>query len=409
MAKRNETPESELNLLDDEGKEHTRYVGHLAEFPAFHFGKRLSGDKHTDIEFRDTIKGPSGEQVTRHWVTHPSRFGLGGATTQAMLFDLNQMWRRDAFQSRRIEFGSLNSLYQIRHPGKYPSKKDYDRMVRDMRILCGTSFDCENAFWDPEVKQYQNMYEWHFFTAWSGQKNYHKAQIPLEFGFIEVSDTLFRIAKNKGLFVTGFDSLFFHKLKPLEQRIALYLSKMFVSQTVHRRSLDMLYAALPIEVKPSDDKRTMDHRLRRARQTLKEALQGLIDKDYPNLKYFEIAKNREGTWMATFHRRARVRQDRLLTPQGVDGLDLEQLQLVEDIELLTGDKGSTRLWANAIRALGINAMRMAYSELKGSMTEQGRKKKILKPAAVLTAEIQKIARERGIRMFRETHDDLKRR
>ena len=40
----------------------------------------------------------------------------------------------------------------------------------------------------------------------------------------------------------------FRRLKPLEQRLAVYLAKMFVSQSTHRRYVDELAAALPIQV-----------------------------------------------------------------------------------------------------------------------------------------------------------------
>ena len=86
----------------------TRYDHSLAEFPAFRFGKRRSGSEAL-IRFTDTIAvpGSSQERLERSWTVYPSaRWGYGGATTQALLFDLHQIWKADGFRGTRIHFGT---------------------------------------------------------------------------------------------------------------------------------------------------------------------------------------------------------------------------------------------------------------------------------------------------------------
>ena len=119
------------------------------------------------------------------------------------------------------------------------------------------------------------MRAWHLFTGWyeATRARADDPQEELPFGFVELSETIAKIAQERGFFVTGFDSEFFHRLGPVEQRLALYLSKMFVSQEIHRRREAELYRALPIEAS----------RLTKRRQTLRHAAQGLLDKGYPNL------------------------------------------------------------------------------------------------------------------------------
>ena len=92
------------------------------------------------------------------------------------------------------------------------------------------------------------MRAWHLFTGWyeATRARADDPQEELPFSFVELSETFAKIAQERGFFVTGFDSEFFHRLGPVEQRLALYLSKMFVSQEVHRRHEAELYHALPI-------------------------------------------------------------------------------------------------------------------------------------------------------------------
>ena len=264
---------------------HARYDHSLAEFPAFRFGRRRRSGPDELIHFSDTIAAPNSahQRLVREWTVYPSaRWGYGGATTQALLFDLHQIWKTQGFRGTRIYFGTLRNLYQCQHRGKNPSMLDYTRLRRDLDILCGYEFDCVNAFWDPVSRTYGDMRAWHLFTGWyeATRARPDDPQQELPFGFVELSETFAKIAQARGFFVTGFDSELFHSLRPVEQRLALYLSKMFVSQEFHRRHEADLYHALPIEAA----------RLTKRRQTLREAAQGLKDKGYPNLAEFRFEK-----------------------------------------------------------------------------------------------------------------------
>ena len=220
---------------------HARYDHSLAEFPAFRFGKRRRRPEEL-IRFSDTIAGPgpNQERFERQWTVYPSaKWGYGGATTQALLFDLHQIWKDQGFRGTRIHFGSLRTLYQCQHPGKNPSMLDYGRLRRDLDILCGYEFDCVNAFWDPLSRSYGTMRAWHLFSGWYEARRTRSGdpQEELPFGFIELSDTFAKIAQERGFFVTGFTPQLFHGLRPVEQRLALYLSKVFLITTQAKRNL----------------------------------------------------------------------------------------------------------------------------------------------------------------------------
>ena len=380
---------------------HARYDHNLAEFPAFRFGKRRHSGTSELIHFTDTIAAPNSAQrrLTREWTVFPSaKWGYGGATTQALLFDLHQIWKTQGFRGTRIYFGTLRYLYQCQHPGKNPSTLDYTRMRRDLDILCGYEFDCVNAFWDPVSRTYGNMRAWHLFTGWyeATRARADDPQDELPFGFVELSETFAKIAQERGFFVTGFDSAFFHRMRPVEQRLVLYLSKMFVSQELHRRHESELYSALPIEAV----------RLTKRRQTLREAVHGLVDKGYPNLAAFSLDKAaRTDGLVATFRRRQKVEQDQPVRHLTLNRLPETLRSLVEDIVEETGDPDSIPMWVRAVRGLGEHAVRYALADLRSEQLQRAAGSDaaaIRKPGAWLTTKLMAIAEERGILITRHT-------
>jgi len=376
---------------DEGGADHARYDHSLAEFPAFRFGKRRRQSDDL-IRFADSISGPRGQRLERSWTVFPSaKWGYGGATTQALLFDLHQIWKDQGFRGGRIYFGTLRKLYRRQHPGKNPAPLDYARLRRDLDILCGYEFDCDNAFWDPVSRTYGNMRAWHLFTGWYEARRARSGDLQeeLPFGFIEVSDTFARVAQERGFFVTGFDSAFFHGLRPVEQRLALYLSKMFASQQVHRRFEDDIYGALPIEGAAANKRR----------QTLREAADGLIQKGFPNLARFDLQRSpKTGRWLASFYRAGKVAQEAPVRAPSMDRIPEQIRPLVEDIVAQTDDPGSIPMWVRAIRGLGEEAVRFALADLRAEQLQRraGSEGSIKNPGAWLTTKLMAMAKERGI-------------
>ena len=88
-------------------------------------------------------------------------------------------------------------------------------------------------------------------------------------------------------------------MKPLEQRLAVYLAKKFVSQKFHRRFVTDLAKALPVEAAAETD----------VRKAIKAAAHGLLGKGYPLLEAFRFEKGVGGRWLAAFDRKAAPKQD----------------------------------------------------------------------------------------------------
>ena len=249
-----------------------RYDFDLAEFPLFRFHTRAPRRSAREpLVYVDTITGRDGESVRREWRAFPGPFGFGGPSTQRLLFELFQIYVEQGRRGDVIRFGSLRSLL-MRSGSRNPSSRDYARARRDIDILRGYDFHCRNAFWDREKRRYVDMH-WRLFGAVYYLKREAEGD-DSSAGFIEVSPVLQQIAQTRGFFPLGFDRALYHRLRPLEQRLAVYLAKKFVSQAIHRRFVDDLARALPIEAS----------RPRDVRSILKEAGEGLLEKRLPLLR-----------------------------------------------------------------------------------------------------------------------------
>ena len=165
---------------------------------------------------------------------------------------------------------------------------------------------------------------------------------------------------------------------------------MFVSQELHRRHEVELYDSLPIEAV----------RVTKRRQTLREAVQGLVRKGYSNLASFslESAARTDGL-VATFRRREKIEQGQPMGLPALNGLPETVRLLVEDIVAATGDPGSIPMWTRAIRGLGEQAVRYALADLRSEQHQRsapGDDGAIKNAGAWLTTRLLALAKERGI-------------
>lgn len=362
----------------------SRFDFDLAEFPLFRFHKPgLSKHGREPLEYSDTITGSDRSKVTRLWKVYPGAFGFGGASTQELLFDLLQLYAEQGARGSQVQFGTLRSLF-LRRGKRNPSKRDYDRMRRDIDILRGYDFHCTNAFWDHKRQAYVDM-KWRLFESVFFFKP-HPTDIDKElpFGFIEVSSVLQEIAKSRGFFALGFSSAWFFGLKPMEQRLALYLSKKFVSQQLHRRFVADLAKALPIEAKTDFDERA----------TLKSAAEGLLKKGLPCLAGFRFEKSMKGSWLAVFERRQAPKQD--YHTQQLAGVVLsEELEyLLGKITEAVGNDSDQNWWLHCAKRLGRGGIERGLGMLK----EAKHSGNVRNPGGMLTSFLKDIAEDQGISM-----------
>jgi hypothetical protein len=356
-----------------------RYDFDLAEFPLFHFYKnRLEAHDRAPLVYSDTITGKDGQPVTREWKAYAGPFGFGGSSTHVLLFDLLQLYVEQGCRGSQIQFGSLRALLQ-RRGTRNPSKSDYDRIRRDINILRGYDFHCKNAFWDRQKQAYVDM-NWRLFgSVFYFKESPVDGESQLPFGFIEISPVLQQIARTRGFFTLGFDSGVFYTLKPLEQRLAIYLAKKFTSQKLHRRYVVDLAKALPIEAaRPRD-----------TRRILKLAAQGLLDKRLPILHSFALEKNAVGRWLAVFHRRAAPQQHAPFPRYAAEELTPGLSALVERVVDATGNGDDRLWWTQCVKRLGQGGVDRALGQLK----EARQLGSVRNPSALLTKIFKDLASE----------------
>jgi hypothetical protein len=355
-----------------------RFDADLAEFPLFRFSRGREGAPHgPPLTYADTITGRDGRPVRREWAVYPGPFGFGGATTQVLLFDLVQLYAEQGGRGSQIQFGTLRSLF-MRRGERNPSRKDYDRMRRDLDVLRGYDFHCKNAFWDRRRQAYVDM-NWRLFGSVFYFRDKRAGELP--FGFIEVSPALQQVARERGFFSLGFPRQRFYALKPLEQRLALYLAKKFASQQVHRRFAEDLARALPVEAaRPRD-----------ARAALKAAAEGLLAHGMPFLLSFRFEPSRDGRWLAVFTRREAPRRARP-APPAAEPLEEAVAAQVERIIEATGCAGDRAWWSQCVRRLGAGPVDRGLGQLR----EARQSVHVRNPGGLLTKIFKDLAAEAGI-------------
>lgn len=350
----------DAKLIDssDFDSEVGRYDFDLAEFPMFRYAKETRATPTREpLTYSDMILGRDGAQVSREWKVFPGPFGFGGQTTQRVLYELLQLYIEQGCRGSQIQFGTPRALLlRMWREDRHPSTKDYTRLRRDLDILRGYDFHCRNAFWDRKRQAYVDM-NWRLFgdVCYFKPRSISFDQEELPFGFIEASRVLQQIARTRGFFCLGFNSDLFHALKPLEQRLALYLSKKFMSQSLHRRYVYDLARALPIEASDPKD----------VRKVIARAAQGLLQKRVPTLKGFAFEKSaRNGEWLVVFRRDVKPKQTYRMPRHAVLSLDPEIAVLVDDIVREVRARDDVLWWTKCAEVLGPDRVHQGLSQLK---------------------------------------------
>ncbi len=354
----------------------------LAEFPLFRLGKvGPARSNRSPLTYTDRIVGRDGAAVNRSWTVYPGPFGFGGQSTQVLLFDLLQLYAEQGARGSQIQFGTLRSLF-LRRGRRNPSKRDYDRLRRDLDVLRGYDIHCRNAFWDSTRQAYVDM-NWRLFGSVFYLKS-GPSRDPTEhpFGFIEVSSVLRAAARTRGLFILGFDRHQFYRLRPLEQRLALYLSKQFTSQQLHRRFVADLARVLPVDAA----------REREVRAGILAAAEGLRAKGIGILRSCRLMKSSSGTWVAEF-RRGAVPARPYRTPRPAsESLAPNVAVWVDRIADAVGCDDDRAWWIQCVVRLGPGAVDRGLGQLK----EVRRSKRVGNPGGLLTKIFTDIAAEQRL-------------
>lgn len=361
----------------------SKYDFNLVEFPIFIFARKGEGKKINEIVYKDTVSGKNGETVERVWTVFPDpKYGFGTETTLSTLYSLFQLWNDTGFADKNIRFGTIYNLLKMRGINR-ADKDDYQRVLKDLYCLQGINIEAKNAFWDNEKKAYVNM-RLHLFNSlylFYGMKERRKVDSP--FSYIVASDEFYGSVQ-KNTFILDFGKEYFHSLTPIEQRLALYLSKIFRSQTIHRKSIIDLAKQIPLYQKE----------VRNIKQELKKAVDGLIAKNFKPLASYCFEKTARGETeyiVLTGKSRAihNLNENANVFEKKDPTLDL----LVSDILAVCEDENSKEYYKKIAKNVGEQTIRKALSEVK-EVRDTGR---IIKSkGALFTALIKKYAAQQGV-------------
>jgi hypothetical protein len=365
----------------------SKYELTLAEFPLFILSKK-DGKGIQSIVYEDTIQGKDNKTVKRTWKVYPdAKCGFGTESTFGTLFDLFQLWKEANFETQYIQFGSVYNLLKQRGIS-LDGKDKYARVMRDLTCLVGMRIEAINAFWDNERQAYVDM-TFHLFDSLALYKDKTSGQATLPFATIKASDVLYGSIQRNSLLTADFDSKFFHSLTPVEQRIALYLSKVFRSQSVHKRGLLEFAEQIPIHAKQT----------KHLRETIKKASQGLITKGYKLLDTFSFEKGVDGNTDMVIFRRKGTPYTKMLKAKAEAGAGKEEAEigyLAEEILEVCQDEQSSHFYRKVAIRMDKQTIFRALAEVKEEVHTgtQAVKNK----GALFTSIIKKYALEQGIEL-----------
>ena len=263
-----------LDIYDDLDKESGRFETNLAEFPLIFLTKgSVPLEKYT---YRDEIRF-NGKWIERVWTIHPSAKCCWGNTMSVqVLYEVMQLWKVQGYK-RNIKYGSIYHL--CKRMNLSMNRQYYDIVKTSLDFLSGMKIDCENAFYDPVKGGYESPQQKSIldgYTEWTSKPKRGRAnkQDVLPFGEIEVGYFLEQAIPKDNLFSTSFNSAFFHSLSPLEQRLCLYLSKIFKFYPHWYREIDEFATQIPL----------LSKSYTRQRQLIIGATKSLMKKKFKILK-----------------------------------------------------------------------------------------------------------------------------
>ena len=269
----------------------------IAEFPIAYLnrGQLPDGISKTEYQYKDIIKGRDGKPVERIWTIeahatdeikdesgerHRVQLGFGGPATLAVIYELFQLWKEQGFKEPRIHIGTFYNLLQRLGWGKGNSQ--YKQLRRVLNCIHGLHIKGESCFYLPELDKYENVDFYPFYRIKTYTKEEKKLN-PDDYVFVCVDEEFFKAVKANTVYYLPLDRFYFKTLKPMEQKLALMLAKVFSpyrkkQRFEWRRNIYELANQIPI----------LSDQSTRIRQQLKRICEGLIGKKFPFLSSFKI-------------------------------------------------------------------------------------------------------------------------
>ena len=332
--------------------DHGAFELNFAEFPIAHLSKRLpKGVDRNKIHYADFIKGRDGKLVERKWTIKTSaEHGLGGPSSLDIIFELMQIWKEQGFTAPKIYIGTYYNL--IKRLGLQAGGTAYQQVEKDLESIYGLEIIAENAYYDKEIGKYVDK-KVKPFIGWEFYKKHEIKDYMTDYGYISVNPEFFEAFRKKSLYYLPFENNYFKTLTAHEQKLALYLSKIFnpyrkrIQQT-YNRNIEQLCDLLPIY--GENYKR---------RYYITQACKGLIRKNFILLDRYEINDK-----IITFYNRQQQSLLPYLNPKTGAKSQQQVDILLEDQLKVCGDKHSSDFYLLVAKVVPDDIIYECLSEAK---------------------------------------------
>ncbi|MEQ8820998.1 MAG: replication initiator protein A [Sumerlaeia bacterium] len=196
----------------------------LAEFPIGVLGHRSPSNVKT-LEFQKTIMF-KGKRLEQKWtVTSTDKHGLPVASDDAVTLELIELSREHDFP-KRVPFSRNELLERL---GWGSGGKSYTRLSNCLKRLSGVAIYAENAFWDPESRQYVAECKFNIINSYrifdeNKKRRESQGQQSLPFSWFEWSDEMLDSLR-KG-YIKSIDLHVYEQLEsPIGKRLYRFLDK----------------------------------------------------------------------------------------------------------------------------------------------------------------------------------------
>lgn len=278
----------------------------IAEFPIAYLnrGRLPKNANKTEITYTDVIKGRDGKPVERTWtvearsrisgkelsqleaklerkLTEVERsLGFGGPQTLEVIYELFQLWKEQGFSDGKIHIGTY--YHFLKRLGWCTGKSDYQLLKKTLQCIHGIHIKAENALYLPSLDRYENR-SFYLFPSLRTYTQSDKELNPDDYLYITVDEGFYKAIKEKTTYFIPFDRFYFKQLKPMEQKLALILAKVFTPYKKNQRfqwhrKIEKLAKQIPILA-------TSDKNIR---LQLRRTCDGLIQKEFPFLSKYSF-------------------------------------------------------------------------------------------------------------------------
>ncbi len=196
----------------------------LVEFPLAVLSTRTDSNIKT-LEFKDSIKGKSGEVINRSWIiTGADKFGLPTSSDEEVLLGLLKLTVDSGFEQRKIYFTRYELLRILRWTTE---GRSYTRLQRALDRLSGVRIKATNAFYDNESKSHSTR-NFGIIDAYeiNDGRSTHEGQGSPKPSFFTWSEVIFKSFQVG--FIKKLDLSFYLDLKSaVSKRLYRFLDKHF--------------------------------------------------------------------------------------------------------------------------------------------------------------------------------------